>query len=89
MVASCTADSIDDCDLCSCESLSPRFDVPYSIEQDERFHAWIEEWIAGHIEMQEVAKRYRAFLNERSAMHRARSAAAENIEPLDLETEIE
>lgn len=25
-----------------------------SVEQDESFHAWIEEWIAGQIEMPEV-----------------------------------
>lgn len=71
----------------------------HTVEQDDRFHAWIEEWIAGHIEMPEVARRYRSLVSERSAMRRARAAAAaaENIpdaseaeaeQPFDLETEI-
>ncbi|MCV9966965.1 hypothetical protein OIU34_34575 [Pararhizobium sp. BT-229] len=71
----------------------------HAVEQDDRFHAWIEEWIAGQIEMPEVSKRYRSLLSERSAMRRAVAAApnAENIQdpgrpeaeqPFDLETEI-
>lgn len=71
----------------------------HAIEQDVRFHAWIEEWIAGHIEMSEVARRYRSLLSERSAMRQVRAAApvVENIQdpsepeveqPFDLETEI-
>lgn len=34
------------------------------IEQDERFRGWIEEWIAGDIEMSEVATRYRGLVAE-------------------------
>ncbi|MBP1861540.1 hypothetical protein [Rhizobium herbae] len=70
------------------------------VEQDDRFHAWIEEWIAGHIDMPEVARRYRSLVRERSAARRCSAAAAiaaEHIpntdepataQPLDLETEI-
>ncbi len=72
----------------------------HAVEQDDRFHAWIEEWIAGHIDMPEVARRYRALVRERSPAHRVSAAAAlaaEHIpdmdepataQPLDLETEI-
>lgn len=72
----------------------------YAVEQDGRFHAWIEEWIAGQIDMPEVTRRYRALVSERSAMRRVRATAAtaaENIpdasdaeaeQPFDLETEI-
>ncbi|WP_436083520.1 hypothetical protein [Pararhizobium sp. LjRoot235] len=71
----------------------------HAVEQDDRFHAWIEEWIAGHIEMPEVARRYRSLLSERSAKRQVRAAApvVENIQdpsgpeteqPFDLETEI-
>jgi hypothetical protein len=72
----------------------------HAVEQDDRFHAWIEEWIAGHIDMPEVARRYRSLVRERSAAHRVSAAAAiaaEHIpntdepataQPLDLETEI-
>lgn len=71
----------------------------HAVEQDDRFHAWIEEWISGHIEMPEVARRYRSLLSERSAKRQVRAAApvVENIEnpsgpeteqPFDLETEI-
>jgi len=71
----------------------------HAVEQDDRFHAWIEEWIAGQIEMTEVATRYRALLGERSALRQVRAAApaVENIQdpgvpeanqPFDLETEI-
>lgn len=68
----------------------------HAVEQDDRFHAWVEEWIAGHIDMPEVARRYRSLVRERSAMRRV-SAAANNIpdvsqteteQPFDLETEI-
>jgi len=71
----------------------------HAVEQDDRFLAWIEEWIAGQIEMTEVAKRYRSLLSERSALRQVRAAAAavDNIQdpsapeaeqPFDLETEI-
>ena len=71
----------------------------HAVEQDEHFHAWIEEWIAGHIEMPEVARRYRALLAERFAARHVQAAtpAVENVlddsEPeaeqaFDLETEI-
>jgi len=75
-------------------------DAGHAVEQDDRFHAWIEEWIAGHIDMPEVARRYRSLVSERSAMYRARTdaaSAAEHIpdtseaeaeQPFDLETEI-
>lgn len=73
----------------------------HAVEQDDRFHAWIEEWIAGHIDMPEVARRYRVLVRERSAAHRVSAAGAvtraeripNSVEPatahpLDLETEI-
>lgn len=71
----------------------------HPVEQDDRFHAWIEEWIAGDIEMPEVAKRYRSLLSDRFAMRRAQTAAParedapapagpEAEQPFDLETEI-
>lgn len=70
----------------------------HAVEQDDRFHAWIEEWIAGHIDMPEVARRYRCLVRERSATRRvSAAAAAENVsdvsqteteQPIDLETEI-
>jgi hypothetical protein len=71
----------------------------YIVEQDERFHAWIEEWINGDIQMPEVARRYRSLLAERSAKRKDRGAvpATEDIQypspsgtepPFDLETEI-
>ncbi|WP_426127929.1 hypothetical protein [Pararhizobium sp. PWRC1-1] len=75
-------------------------DAGHAVEQDDRFHAWIEEWIAGHLDMPEVARRYRSLVRERSAAHRVTAAAAiaaEHIpntdepatgQPLDLETEI-
>ncbi len=46
----------------------------HAVEQDEHFHAWIEEWIAGHIEMPEVARRYRALLSERFAVRHVQAA---------------
>lgn len=72
----------------------------HAVEQDDRFHAWIEEWIAGQIEMTEVARRYSALLRERSALRQARlgAPAVENIQdpdvleanqPFDLETAID
>ncbi|CAN7637557.1 hypothetical protein [Pararhizobium sp. LjRoot238] len=71
----------------------------HAVEQDDRFHAWIEEWIVGQIEMPEVAKRYRSLLSERSALRHVRAAApaGDNVQdpsvpeaeqPFDLETEI-
>ncbi len=71
----------------------------HAVEQDDRFHAWIDEWIAGQIEMSEVARRYSALLRERSALRHARPAApaVENIQdpgvleanqPFDLGTAI-
>jgi len=71
----------------------------HAVEQDERFHAWIEEWIAGHIEMPEVARRYRTLLAERFAVRHVQAAtpAIEKIQdaripeaepPFDLEAEI-
>ncbi|MBB5536875.1 hypothetical protein [Rhizobium giardinii] len=71
----------------------------HAVEQDERFHAWIEEWIAGHIEMPEVARRYRTLLAERFAVRHVRTGtpAVENVldasapdaeHAFDLETEI-
>ena len=71
----------------------------HAVEQDERFHAWIEEWIAGHIEMPEVARRYRALLSERFAARHVQAAtpAVEKVldagipeaePPFDLEAEI-
>jgi hypothetical protein len=72
----------------------------HAIEEDDRFHAWIEEWISGHIEMTEVARRYRDLLSERFALRQVRAAAPviENTQdpsvpeanhPFDLETEID
>lgn len=72
------------------------------IEQDDRFHAWIEDWICGEMTMPEVAMRYRALVTERSAARRAGPAShvsetpqltqeasgIEAEEPFDLETEI-
>lgn len=72
------------------------------IEQDERFHGWIEEWISGQLTMPEVAMRYRALVTERSAARRAgatphmsstsqQTQTASGVEPelpFDLETEI-
>jgi hypothetical protein len=72
------------------------------VEQDDRFQAWIEEWIAGHITMSEVATHYRALVSKRSAARRDRivlpateapaqipkTSAAEAEHPFDLETEI-
>jgi hypothetical protein len=72
------------------------------IEQDHRFHAWIEEWISGHMTMPEVAMRYRALVSERSAARRAgifphapetpqltqKTSGMETEQPFDLETEI-
>lgn len=72
------------------------------IERDQRFHAWIEEWISGQLTMPEVAMRYRALVIERSAARRAgtdpqgyktsqQTQAAGGMEPeqpFDLETEI-
>jgi hypothetical protein len=71
----------------------------HAVEQDDRSHAWIEEWIAGQIEMPEVSKRYRSLVSERSAIRHVRAAApvAGDIQdssvpdaeqPFDLETEI-
>lgn len=71
----------------------------HAVEQDDRFHAWIEEWIAGHIEMPEVAKRYRSLLSDRCATRRARTvdpvgediqvpSAGEIERSFDLESEI-
>lgn len=70
-----------------------------AVEQDDRFHAWIEEWIAGHVEMPEVSRRYRSLLSERSAMRQLRTTAPvvendqdrsgqEAEQRFDLETEI-
>ena len=70
----------------------------HAIEEDDRFHAWIEEWISGQIEMTEVARRYRDLLSERFALRQVRAAApvVENTpivpeanQPFDLETEID
>lgn len=68
------------------------------VEQDERFHAWIEEWIAGQIEMPEVARRYRTLVGERFSISQSRAASAaehnptagevEAGQPLDMEAEI-
>jgi hypothetical protein len=72
------------------------------IEQDNRFHAWIEEWISGQMTMPEVAMRYRALVIERSAVRRAgtnlqvsetsqqtqTAGGMEPEQPFDLETEI-
>lgn len=72
------------------------------IEQDQRFHAWIEEWISGQLTMPEVAMRYRALVTERSADRRADTTphvsdtsqhtqtaiGMEPEQPFDLETEI-
>lgn len=68
------------------------------VEQDDRFQAWIEEWIAGQIDMQEVGSRYRSLVSERAAKRCAPAeAAAGHIpntdepsieQPFDLETEI-
>jgi hypothetical protein len=71
----------------------------HAIEEDDRFHAWIEEWISGQIEMTEVARRYRDLLSERFALRQVRAAApvVENTHdpsvteagpPFDLEAEI-
>lgn len=64
----------------------------WTVEQDDRFHAWIEEWIGGHIEMLEVKARYRALLQERFASRRSQSIApvAAGVERLKtLDTEID
>lgn len=69
------------------------------VEQDERFYEWIEEWINGHIQMPEVARRYRSLLDDRSAKRKDRTTAPatedmqdpspSGTEPsFDLETEI-
>lgn len=72
------------------------------IEQDQRFHAWIEEWISGQLTMSEVAMRYRALVTERSADRRAGTtphvsetshqtqtvSAMGHEQPFDLEAEI-
>ncbi len=71
----------------------------HAVEQDERFHAWIEEWIAGDIEMPEVARRYRSLLSERFSVRHvpATTPVVEKIQdasipeadpPFDLEAEI-
>ncbi|CAN7694677.1 hypothetical protein LJR098_002397 [Rhizobium sp. LjRoot98] len=74
----------------------------HAIEQDPRFHEWVEEWIAGRITMPDVAMRYRALIIERSAARRAdtnahvfealqqteTTAGAEPARSFDLETEI-
>lgn len=72
----------------------------HAIEQDPRFHEWVEEWIAGRITMPEVAMRYRALIIERSAARRADTNAhvfealqqtettTEPARSFDLETEI-
>jgi hypothetical protein len=72
------------------------------IEQDHRFHTWIEEWISGDMTMPEVAMRYRALVSERSAARREgilphapetlqqsqKISGVEAERPFDLETEI-
>lgn len=71
----------------------------HTVEQDDRFLAWIEEWIAGQIEMTEVARRYSALLRERFALRQVQAAAPavgtiqepglpEANQPFDLESEI-
>jgi hypothetical protein len=75
--------------------------VGHVIEQDDRFHAWIEDWISGEMTMPEVAMRYRALVTERSAARRAGTAhvsetpphtqkanGIETEQPFSLESEI-
>lgn len=45
------------------------------LEQDPRFLMWIEQWIAGELEMADVRQRYAALLRER-ASDRETSASA-------------
>lgn len=69
-----------------------------SIDQDPRFHGWIDEWIAGNIEMSEVARRYSTLLGERAETRKAQATSAsvgtdqQGLDPsmdiFDLETEI-
>ncbi|MBX4898865.1 hypothetical protein HJA81_27445 [Rhizobium bangladeshense] len=37
-----------------------------TMEEDPRFLAWIEQWIAGEIDMREVRERYLGLLRERA-----------------------
>ncbi|WP_246730949.1 hypothetical protein [Rhizobium laguerreae] len=44
-------------------------------EEDPRFLVWIEQWIAGEIEMQEVRERYLGFLREQASELKWRALA--------------
>ncbi|WP_245277391.1 hypothetical protein [Rhizobium leguminosarum] len=44
-------------------------------EEDPRFLVWIEQWIAGEIEMQEVRERYLGFLREQASELKRRALA--------------
>jgi len=44
-------------------------------EEDPRFLLWIEQWIAGEIEMQEVRERYLGFLREQASELKRRALA--------------
>ncbi len=45
------------------------------MEEDPRFLTWIQQWIAGEIEMQEVRQRYLGLLRERAFELRQRPRA--------------
>jgi hypothetical protein len=70
------------------------------VEKDDRFHAWIEDWIAGDIEMSEVARHYRSLVRERASKRSVPAGPPmENTQdnrgihqpenPFDLETEVD
>jgi len=57
------------------------------MEEDSRFLAWIEQWIAGEIEMPEVRQRYLGLLQQRAFELRQRALAGIANFPSDPESE--
>ena len=45
------------------------------LEQDPRFLTWIEQWIAGELEMADIRQRYAALLRERASSREASASA--------------
>ncbi|MHC2296100.1 hypothetical protein [Rhizobium mongolense] len=58
------------------------------MEEDPRFLAWIEQWIAGEIEMPEVRDRYIGLLRERATELRQRALAGVANFPFDPRPEL-
>ncbi|MEZ2128117.1 MULTISPECIES: hypothetical protein [unclassified Sinorhizobium] len=57
------------------------------LEQDPRFLRWIEQWIAGELEMADIRQLYAALLRERSS-GRVTSASAPIEEADDISADV-